>query len=174
MFPRRQRQKAKPPREKFVARLRRRGRETADLGVTLVNEPKAFPARAGGLLKRSLRTMWHARGGGFYACGFVVTFVWLEVQTIAREIAGADGVVSFLSEQLLEFILRFSLQSLLNTVYALIWPALMLERYELTGVALLVIAWLLFQHVLKGPLTHWLFDGEPPPEPDDEERDRAQ
>lgn len=145
-----------------MAKMRRRGRETADLGVTLVNEPRSFPGKCGALAKRSLRTMWDARGGGFYACGFVITFVLLEIRTLAGEIAGADGFVSFFTEQFFEFILRFSVQSITNTVYALIWPALVVGRYELYGIAVLGLGYLAFTHVLKEPLARWLFDGEPP------------
>ena len=83
--------KPKKKKEPFVARMKRRGREAYGLGRTLVKEPRAFPGEFGSLLKRSFRTVWEARGGGFYACGFVGTFIWLELQTIAGEIAGADG-----------------------------------------------------------------------------------
>ncbi len=150
------------PKERFVARMRRRGREAYGLGATLVNEPRAFPARAGGLLKRSFRTMWAARGGGFYASGFVVTFVWLEFRTLLGEIAASDGIGSFVSEQLLEFLLRFSLQSLNNTLQAFIWPALVIARWEAWGVAALLAGGFLFGRLLKAPLTAWLFDDEPP------------
>jgi hypothetical protein len=149
--------KPKKKKEPFVARMKRRGREAYGLGRTLVKEPRAFPGAFGQLLKRSFRTVWEARGGGFYACGFVGTFIWLELQTIAGEIAGADGVGSFLSEQLLEFLFRFSLQSLVNTIQALIWPALLIGKYELWGIAGLLLAYLLFSLVIKEPLTRWLF-----------------
>lgn len=162
------------PKERFVARMRRRGREAYGLGATLVNEPRAFPAQAGGLLKRSFRTMWAARGGGFYASGFVVTFVWLEFRTLLGEIVASDGIGSFFSEQLLEFLLRFSLQSLGNTLQALIWPVLVVARWEAWGVAALLAGALLFGRLLKAPLTDWLFDGEPPEDegsaPDDATR----
>ncbi len=152
--------KAKKPKKKkepFVARMKRRGRETYGLGQTLVHEPRAFPAACGGIMKRSFRGVWEARGGGFYACGFVLTFIWLEIQTVISEVSGANSVGSFFSEQLLEFVFRFSLQSIGNTVKALIWPVWVIEQFELWGVAGLGVAYLLFAWFIKEPLSQWLF-----------------
>ncbi|ANO52355.1 hypothetical protein [Woeseia oceani] len=151
------RKKAKKPKEPFVARMKRRGREAYGLGQTLVHEPRAFPGACGGLLKRSFRTMWEARGGGFYACGFVLTFIWLEISTLFSELMSATGVGSFLSDQLLEFLFRFSLQSIGNTVQAFVWPALIIDEYELWGIAGIAISYLLFSQFLKSALTKWLF-----------------
>lgn len=156
----------KKKKERFVARLRRRGRETVALGSTLVRQPRAFPGEATRLLKRSFRAMWMARGGGFYAVGFVITFLWLELRTIVTEIATSDGVGSFVSEQLVEFLFRFSLQSIGNTVRALLWPLLAIERYEAWGLAVLAAGYLFFDALLKEPLSAWLFDGEPPSDED--------
>ncbi|MDZ7644961.1 MAG: hypothetical protein U5K76_12580 [Woeseiaceae bacterium] len=155
---RRQRRKN---RESFLARMRRRGRETRQLGRTLVNEPRAFPGECGRLLKRSFRTVWASHGGGYYACGFVVAFAWLEVTTFFREFGMSDGMVDFFSEQLLEFLLRFTVQSLVNTVQAFLWPLWFINRFEGWGIAMLIAGYLLFDRVLKLPLTRWLFDGDP-------------
>lgn len=149
--------KAKPPKERFVARIKRRGRETYALGNTLVNEPRAFPAQAGGLLKRSFRTMWDARGGGFYASGFVLTFVWLEITTFIGEVAASDGVISFFTEQFFEVLLRFSVQSIGNTVQAFIWPVLIIERFGEWAIVFLLAGYFAFAKLFKAPLTEWLF-----------------
>ena len=44
-------------------------------GLPLKAAPKSFPAAMLELIRRAVRKIWDARGGGFYACGFVVTFV---------------------------------------------------------------------------------------------------
>lgn len=152
--------KDRPKKERFTERLRRQGREGRDLGRMLVNEPRAVPGRLGYLAKRGFRSLWQARGGGFYACGFAVTFVWLELRTLAGEIAAASGVGSFLSEQLIEFIVRFTVQSITNTVQAFLWPLWFLGNYELWGLLGLLAGYLLFRHLLKEPLTRWLFDDD--------------
>ncbi len=138
-----------------------RGREAARLGRTLVNEPRAFPRELGRLLKRSIRTVWDARGGGYYACGVVVTFVILEIRLFADEIAGAEGVGDFLTEQAVEMYFRYFSESFVNGFLALIWPAFVLQFRPPWGIALLVGGYLLFAHVLKAPLERWLFSEEP-------------
>ncbi|MBT8083727.1 MAG: hypothetical protein KJN72_00780 [Woeseia sp.] len=149
--------KKRKPKEPFVARIKRRGRETYALGNTLVHNPRAFPAQAGGLLKRSFRTMWDARGGGFYACGFVLTFIWLEVSTLVDEISASDGVISFFTEQFFEFLFRFSVQSIGNTVQAFIWPLLIIERLGPVSIIPMLVVYFLFSRLLKDPLSNWLF-----------------
>jgi len=150
----------KKKKERFVARIKRRGREAKALGTTLVNEPKAFPAEAGGVVKRGLRTMWQARGGGFYAVGFVLTFLYLEARTLVREVGASDGVVSFFTEQAMEFLFRFSIQSIQNTALAFVWPFLVLDAWHEYGLVALAAGYLLFAYVLKDRLTEWLFDGQ--------------
>ncbi len=151
-------QRPKQPKESFVARMRRRGRETKALGHTLINEPRAFPRQAGGLFKRMFRTMWEARGGGFYACGFVISFIWLEINTLIDEIASADGFIEFFTEQFLEFLMRFSAQSITNTVLSFLWPLLVIDRLGPISVALLLAGYLAFARFIKPVLTAWLFD----------------
>jgi len=150
----------KKKKERFIARIKRRGREAKSLGSTLVNQPKAFPAEAGGLAKRGLRTMWQARGGGFYAVGFVLTFLYLEIRTLLSEVAGSDGVASFFTEQAIEFLFRFSIQSIRNTALAFVWPFLVLDAWHEYGLVALAAGYLLFAYGLKEKLTEWLFDGE--------------
>lgn len=132
------------------------------MGKLLFTEPRAFPAALLVELKHLFRTVWGARGGGYYACGFAVTFLWLEFTTLLGEIAGARSIGSFFSEQLFEFIIRFSVQSIENTVQAFLWPVFVIDRWELMGIAALYVGYLLFRNVIKAPLTRWLFDDDPP------------
>ena len=101
-----------------------------------------------------------ARGGGYYACGFVVTFLWLEIKTFASEVASMTGVGSFLSEQLLEFFVRFTVQSIENTVGAFLWPVRVIERWPL-GWAVLIAGYVIFRYFIKAKLQRWMFDEEP-------------
>lgn len=151
---------AKKKKEPFLKRQLRHAREAGDLGKTLVVEPRRFPGKCGSLLKRSLRGLWEARGGGYYACGFVVCFIWLEIKTLASEIAAASGVGSFVSEQLFEFLFRFSMQSLANTIQSFLWPLMVIDRYEHWGIVGLVLGYLLFAYVLKERISKWLFAGD--------------
>lgn len=109
------------------------------------------------IAKRGFRAVWSARGGGLYACGFLITFLWLEVSTFAREVASADSIGSFITEQLFEFVIRFTVQSLENTVQAFLWPLPIIEWSPVWGGVFLGGLYVIFRQFLKKPLTDWLF-----------------
>ena len=150
-------QKAERKKETFVEGLENRLRETANLGHVLVTEPRAFPHAFGRVLKRFARTVWNARGGGLYACGFVVTFLWLEATTLIGELVSSTSLASFFTDQLFEFIFRFTVQSLQNTVAAFIWPLWVIEMSPLWGGLLLAALYFAFPRYIKEPLSEWLF-----------------
>ncbi len=152
--------KKKRKKDSFVVRMKRRGREVKSLGQTLLNEPKRFPRALLNVIRRSLRTVWDARGGGMYACGFVVTFVYLEVTTLVSEILSSNGVVEFFTEQLLEIVFRFVGESLGNMIQAFIWPVEIITYSPPWGIAILAAMYLLFTYLIKEPLAQWLFHDE--------------
>jgi hypothetical protein len=154
---RKNRKKPKREKESFLAGMENRLRETVSLGRVLATEPRAFPGALGRVFKRFVRTLWNARGGGLYACGFVVTFLWLEARTLIDEIASSSSVGAFFSEQLFELLFRFTVESLQNTVSAFIWPAWVLAVSPIWGAAVLGALYLVFPRYIKEPLTRWLF-----------------
>lgn len=158
------RKKRKKP--SYFARMAEHGRDAQYLGRMLRDEPAAMPSEILTRLRRAARTLWQARGGGFYACGFIVTFAWLEVRMFVTEILGADSLGSFVTQQLFEMLFRFLSQSLLNSVLAFIWPVYVIEIRPPWGFALLVSMYLVFAYLLKAPIQRWLFDEEPGAAPD--------
>ncbi len=162
---RKRQRKEKPPKESFLEGLGNRLRETANLGHVLATEPRAFPGAAGRVLKRFVRTVWNARGGGLYACGFVVTLLWLETTTLIGEVASSTSLASFVTDQVLEFIFRFTVQSLLNTLFAFIWPVWLIGMSPLWGGLLLAALYFAFPRYINGPLTEWLFRDDEEPRP---------
>ena len=137
-----------------------RGREFVALGKVLVNEPRNFPSSVLTLLRKSLRTVWDARGGGLYACGFVITFVWLEISLFLSEIAESSGIGDFFGEQLIELLLRFTFESLGNTIQAFIWPVRVIEIAPPWGAIVLGLMFFIFPRYLKHRLERILFDDE--------------
>jgi hypothetical protein len=135
-----------------------RGREAQRLGLTLRDEPKALPGEILELVRRAVRRLWDARGGGFYACGFVVTFVWLEISMLLEDVVEAEGVADFLTEQVWEMLFRYFSESFVNGFLALIWPVYVIEFRPPWGFALLLGLYLVFAGFLKAPLEAWLFD----------------
>ena len=106
--------------------------------------------------------VWKVRGGGLYAVGWAVTFLWLEITTIFGEIIEAEGVIDFFTNQLIEFVFRFLGDSLMNMVTAFMWPVYIVQWRPPFGVIALGVAFALFPTLVKPYITAWLFpDGEP-------------
>ena len=149
--------KNKKKKDSFVVRMKKRGREFKSLGQILVNEPRAFLRALLNVIRRSLRTLWDARGGGCYAFGFVVTFIWLEIRMFVDDIFEATGIGDFFSEQLLEMLFRYIGESFQNTIKAFIWPVYIIEISPTWGVGFLVAFYFIFTRLIKKPLEAWLF-----------------
>src|SRR5262245_28204278 len=64
------------------------------------------------LLRRWLVKLWASRGGGFYGLVYVVTFVALEI----RSLSGGLTTVSGLLAQAVQYVLRFSVDSVRNVI----------------------------------------------------------
>jgi hypothetical protein len=112
------------------------------------------------IVRRSFRAVWRARGGGYYACGFFVTFIVLEVKMLVSDIVEADGVGDFFTGQLLEMFFRYFSESFLNGFLALIWPVYLIEWRKPYGLVLLIGGYFVFAAFLKQPLERWLFGDE--------------
>jgi len=149
--------KRKEKKPSFIQRMKARGREAQRLGKTLKDEPGAFPGEVQGILRRSVRAVWSARGGGLYACGFIVTFVFLEIKMFFVDILEAESVSGFFTEQATEIVFKYLGESIQNTISAFIWPVHFLEYRSPWGFVILAVMYLVFANFLKAPLEHWLF-----------------
>jgi len=154
--------KKKPKKDSFVVRMKRRGREFAVLGKVLANEPKAFPRELLKLIRRSFRTVWDARGGGLYACGYVLTFIWLEITMFIDDILSAESIGALFGEQIFEMLFRFLGESLQNMIQAFMWPVFVIQISDKWGIAILVVMYLVFNKLIKARLERWLFHDDEP------------
>lgn len=119
-------------------------------------------SQAEGWFRRWFAKVWKVRGGGLYAVGWAVTFAYLEVTTLVREIWEAQGIVEFFTSQLIEFLFRFLGESLSNMITAFLWPVEIVQWNPPAGAILLGVAFFLFPATVKPYITAWLFpDGEP-------------
>ncbi len=150
-------EKRRPDKPSYAQRISHRAKVVGSLGETLVKEPRAFPKKTAHAMRPWFRKIWKARGGGLYACGFVLTFVYLEASMLIGEIMAATGFVDFFTEQLLELPLRFLSESLQNMIAAFIWPVPFIQFSPPWGLAILGAIYLLFTYLIKEPLEHWLF-----------------
>jgi hypothetical protein len=156
--------KEKRKKDSFVVRMRRRGREIKNLGQILANEPGRFPSALLNVFRRAFRTVWDARGGGLYACGYVLTFVWLELKMFVDDILSAESISGYFGEQIFEIFFRYLGESLRNMISAFMWPVQVIEISPPWGIGILVGMFVVFARWIKEPLANWLFhEDELPP-----------
>ena len=118
-------------RRRIARRLEHGVREVTTLFNVLVSEPLRFPGALYRSVRSGLHALWQSRGGGFYGLGAVAAFVYLEVMVVVGEFAESEGVADFLAAEIIEFILRFSFMSIVNSALAFIWPILLIDRIGL-------------------------------------------
>ena len=107
-------------------------------------------------LRRAILGLWKIRGGGFYGLGYVVTFIYLEVTMFVEEVVEAEGVVDFVSNQLLEMMFKYFTESILNAIQAFIWPLVLISAYGAWMIVALGIAYLLWDRFLDRRIRAWL------------------
>ena len=66
--------------------------------------------------------LWRKHGGGYYALLAVGTFVHMEIQSLVDSVAEAQGVRDFVESELIESIILFGIETIINTFLAGIWP----------------------------------------------------
>jgi hypothetical protein len=132
-------------------------------GAEELRRKGGIPDQAQGVFKRWARSVWQVRGGGFYALGFIVTFAYLEViELLFDDIPALVSMRDPFGGDLIDFVINFFIDTLMNMVSAFVWPVHVLTWQEPWGVLLLIAGFVLFPILLKKPLEHWLFDGTPP------------
>ncbi len=97
------------------------------------------------------------RGGGLYACGFAVTFLSLEIGSLADDVMGIGQVFN---GEAISFVINFIIESFKNTWLALMWPAKIISFAQPWGAVGLGVAFWLFPIYVKPHIERWLFDGE--------------
>ena len=147
----------KPP---LGYRLGRGLRSVGEFGRDSVRDPRSIPVKAEGWFRRWARKVWSVRGGGLYALGYIVTFVWFEITTLVGEVADAEGVGDFVTGQAAEFVFRFASDSIENMIKAFVWPYYVVQISPPYGAIALGLGFLGFSAFLKKPIERWLFDGD--------------
>ena len=79
---------------------------------------------------------------------------------LVQDLRNFSGFVDFFGSQLLQFIFHFTIESMVNTVQALMWPAAIVAIYPPWGAFGLVALYMAFPRFFKPPLERWLFGDE--------------
>ena len=136
-------------------------RLVGEIGDDLVHRPGVLPGKAHGWFRTWFGKVWRVRGGGLYAVGYALTFSYLELRAIGRELLEADGVIDFFTNQLFEFVFRFLSETIVNMIQAFMWPVFLIQLWQPYGAILLGLMFVLFPMVLKKPIERWLFGDQP-------------
>ena len=103
------------------------------------------------------RKVWEVRGGGLYACGFAVTFLILEIGSLADDVI---GIGALFNGQAIEFLVNFVIDSFKNTMTAFVWPVLVIQWSAMWGAIALGVGYWLFPIYVKPHIEDWLFEGD--------------
>lgn len=120
--------------------------------------PRALVDKSHGWFRAWFRKVWKLRGGGLYACGFAVTFVVLEIQSLADDVLGLGSIFN---GQAIDFIVQFFVDSWSNTISAFMWPISILQFAPPYGAIALGLAFFGFTSILKKPIENWMFSDMP-------------
>lgn len=134
--------------------MKKEGRIARDLRTVqeISRDPRSILPRVRGWLVE----LWALRGGGFYGLGYIVAFVALEIATLTGDFGSSASVSGFFEAQILQYLARVSVQSMINTVLALLWPIYLLRWWGWYGIAMLVIGSGIFELAIRPRVEAWL------------------
>ncbi len=97
--------------------------------------------RAAGHVRRRTRSMVQRLGGGAYGVVGLATWLYLEAQTLADDVARATGLMDFVEQKSFSWLIGFSVDSVLNAVWAGIWPVYWFKDQPLVMGLVFALAW---------------------------------
>jgi hypothetical protein len=105
--------------------------------------------------RRRFLGLWQGKGGGVYGLGYALTFVALELRAFGGEIAASDSAAGFIAGQMFGYLIRISVDSLLNALYALVWPLVLLNSLGVWLACALTGAFLIIAYAGRQRLEAW-------------------
>jgi hypothetical protein len=79
--------------------------------------------------------LWRKHGGGYYALLAVGTFAYMEIRSFVDSFMTADGMEEFVKSELIQAIVLFGLETIINSFLAGIWPFMWITWMGLTTAA---------------------------------------
>lgn len=135
------------PREPKEGRFARHLRVAGDVA----KEPKSLLT----LIRCWILDVWVSKGGGFYGLGYVVVLIVLEVRAFTSDIGSSDSVMGFVGGQIVGYLVRVSIQSLVNVIQALIWPIHVFFWLGIWSIPVLVAGYWVFNSVVRPTVETW-------------------
>jgi hypothetical protein len=126
---------------------------------------RVLPEKSHGWFRNWFRKVWKVRGGGLYALGFAIAFIYFEVGSLGDDIL---GIGSLFNGQAFEFILQLFIESFTNTIKAFIWPVYVVQLAPPWGAIGLGLTYIGFTQFLKSPIERWMFGDAPASEQEED------
>ena len=117
---------------------------------------RVLPEKSHGWFRAWFRKVWKVRGGGLYALGFALSFVYFEIGSLGDDLL---GIGSLFNGQAIGFVIQFFIASFQNTLKAFVWPVFVVQLAPPWGAIGLGLAYVGFAKYLKAPIERWLFRG---------------
>ncbi|MBT8086493.1 MAG: hypothetical protein KJO46_00595 [Gammaproteobacteria bacterium] len=115
---------------------------------------RVLPEKSHGWFRDWFRKVWKVRGGGLYALGFAVSFIYFEIGSLGEDILAAGNLFN---GNAVNFLIDILVDSFMNTIQAFIWPVHVVRLAPPWGAIGLGIGFVVFTSVLKPPIERWLF-----------------
>ena len=115
---------------------------TIDQGV---REPRTI----GPMARASLVKLWLSRGGGLYGLGYVFTFLAREVPAVIANFTAVVSGSASVAGAIFEWLIRFGSDTLMNMLWAFMWPVLLIELLGGWGIVILVAGFFAFEKLLR-------------------------
>jgi hypothetical protein len=159
-----ERRDRKPLVQRIGKQVGDQARAIGELSDVIVNRPGALPGKAHGWFREWFGKVWRVRGGGLYAFGFAISFIIYEVDMLIDDFSEGSDFAALFDGEIISFVVDFFLDSLMNTVQALMWPVNIIQISPLYGGIALGIAFIVFPKLFKKPIEGWLFGDEAEPQ----------
>ena len=100
-----------------------------------------------GFIIHRMELLWDNEAVSFYGIGTLATFIQLEARTLLGDFREAGGLIDFLSGEIGEYAIGFSMRSLMNSVEAAMWPVSIFTTYTVYGAVVLALTFGLWDRV---------------------------
>ena len=147
-------------------------RDAGRRGRHELTRPGGLGDNAHGAFRRWCQRVWRSRGGGLYAVGFMISFIYFETVDILFDDVPMVFATNWVSTEAFDFAIDFLIDTFKNMLAAFLWPFYVIQWQSPIGIFVLAAMFYLFPRLVQKPIEQWMFEGGPAPDLAAEKRDR--
>jgi len=153
-------------------RLRGMLRDAGRRGRHELTRPGGPGDNSYGAFRRWCQRVWRSRGGGLYAVGFMISFIYFETIDILFDDVPKVFATNWVSAEAFDFAIEFFIDTFKNMLAAFLWPVFVIRWQAPIGIFVLAAMFYLFPRLVQKPVEHWIFEGKPAPDLSADKRER--